>query len=312
MEHQFFIQLTSSQNVHFEYLQHAKNREKGETKQKRVWTKKPGVRSPESTQRRAVPAGNGAGGEGSTTDGRFFLDFAFLNFIYCSSPVISTAESLQTDICVSHLYEYHAIFCHLSSMFELSLKVEWLWSCSIFMLKIKLTMLCSLIKSQNRSLPTKYFDEFPEYRILLCIWTLSSLNWIRCSIDDKISSGIDFSIIFQVAYSFLCLWPGLLMYQKYNTKEEGHESLVHFRSSNRQFCKYLMHGNRKVFNMFRATTSSKHVYEALEPAGWLFLDEMSELCWQSNNVAEQLKADTGLQELLMLLQHFTTLMASWR
>lgn len=39
-------------------------------------------------------------------------------------------------------------------------------------------------------------------------------------------------------------------------------------------------------NMFRATSSSKYIYKALEPAGWLFLYEMSELCWQSNNAAE--------------------------
>lgn len=79
-----------------------------------------------------------------------------------------------------------------------------------------------------------------------------------------------------------------------------------------RFCKCCLHSSNKGLNLFRATSSSKYMYKALEPAGWFFRDEMPELCWQSHNAAEQLRADAALQELVTLPQAFTTLMASWR
>lgn len=43
---------------------------------------------------------------------------------------------------------------------------------------------------------------------------------------------------------------------------------------------------KRTLNKFKAIKSGKYIYKEPEPVGWLFLYEMSELCWQSNNVPE--------------------------
>lgn len=43
---------------------------------------------------------------------------------------------------------------------------------------------------------------------------------------------------------------------------------------------------KRTRDKFKAIKSGKYIYKELEPVGWLFLYEMSELCWQSNNVPE--------------------------